>query len=430
MSLTEINKLGDRIAESKGQVSGEDLEALQAYRQTFKEPISRVFNFVLTAARKIDRQSIVTYRIKRIDTIVEKLRRFKDNEHGGMNLSRMGDIAGCRCIMSVPDEKKLYQLRDVVLAEYGAHCRINDYLETPRSSGYKSLHIYVKDPLTQKTVEIQIRNRHHHNWATLVEIVDILFGTKQKERGAAGKLGRFLFLYSNVKHLSKEEFSEMMDLERKMRVFKKMSDLLTKNYLNIRRQWVEQNNRGHYFVITASKSGSEILSFASFKEAESVYYEKYRANRESNIVLTCLKSPDFEQITMAYSNYILAMHEFFNDYREAVANRIIECVNENHFFDFFTDFNHYCYNLSIYIKNLKMEIDSLRDCVGHMDSVSITHTRKWLNDMMHRLKRWGLNTESFIKRLQASCEGSSMKSLLVIMQTRRLQKLTSEILQY
>ena len=430
MSSTEINKLGDRIAASKGQLTGEDLEALQEYRKTFKEPISRVFNFVLASARKIDRQSIVTYRIKRIDTIVEKLRRFRNNEYGGMNLSRMGDIAGCRCIMNTPDEKKLYQLRDVILAEYGANCRINDYLETPRSSGYKSLHIYVKDSLTRKTVEIQIRNRHHHNWATLVEIVDILYGTKQKEQGAEGKLGRFLFLYSNVRDLSKEGFSEMMDLERKMRVFKKMSDLLAKNYLNIRRQWVSQNNKGCYFVITANKSGSEILSFPSFKEAEVEYYKKYCANRDSNIVLTCLKNAEFEQITMAYSNYILAMHEFFNDYREVVSNRIIECVNENHFFDFFTDFNHYCYNLSIYIKNLKMEIDSLRDCVGHINEVSITHTRKWLNDMMHRLRLWGLNTQTCIKRLNTACEGNSMKSLLVRMQTKRLQNLTSEISQH
>ena len=66
----------------------EDLDKLQEYRQTFQEPISNVFNFVLTVARKIDKQCIVTYRIKRIDTIVEKLRRFNENPNGKMNLSR------------------------------------------------------------------------------------------------------------------------------------------------------------------------------------------------------------------------------------------------------------------------------------------------------------------------------------------------------
>lgn len=180
--------------------------------------------------------------------------------------------------------------------------------------------------------------------------------------------------------------------------------------------------------IAASKgpvAGEELEALQAYRQSF-----KEPISRVFNFVLTCLKNAEFEQITMAYSNYILAMHEFFNDYREVVSNRIVECVNENDFFDFFTDFNHYCFNLSIYIKNLKMEIDSLRDCVGHMDSVSITHTRKWLNDMMHRQKRWGMNTESFIKRLNASCEGSSMKTLLVRMQTHRLQKLTSEILQY
>ena len=46
-----------------------------------------------------------------------------------------------------------------------------------KDSGYRSIHIYVKDHQTQKPIEIQIRNKEQHNWATLVEIVDLLYGT-------------------------------------------------------------------------------------------------------------------------------------------------------------------------------------------------------------------------------------------------------------
>ena len=95
MTKGEIDKLGLKIGAST-EVSQEDLNKLQEYRQTFQEPISNVFNFVLEFARKIDKQCIVTYRIKRIDTIVEKLRRFYRNPNGKMNRSRMWDIAGCR----------------------------------------------------------------------------------------------------------------------------------------------------------------------------------------------------------------------------------------------------------------------------------------------------------------------------------------------
>ena len=77
MTKGEIDRLGAKIGASS-VVESADLEQLQEYRQTFQEPLSKVFSFVL-AARKIDRQCIVTYRIKRIDTIIGKLRRFKNN---------------------------------------------------------------------------------------------------------------------------------------------------------------------------------------------------------------------------------------------------------------------------------------------------------------------------------------------------------------
>lgn len=156
MTKGEIDRLGQKIAASS-EVLQEDLNKLQEFRQTFQEPISNVFNFVLTAARKVDRQCIVTYRIKRIDTIVEKLRRFHENPNGKMNLSRMWDIAGCRCILNTTEDDKLYRLLKKIQKEYGPDCKVNDYVDTPRESGYRSIHIYVKDKQSQKPIEIQIR---------------------------------------------------------------------------------------------------------------------------------------------------------------------------------------------------------------------------------------------------------------------------------
>lgn len=118
MTNGEIDRLGERIGAST-EVSTEELNQLQEYRQTFQTPISHVFNFALSAARQLDKQCIVTYRIKRIDTIVEKLHRFHENPNGSMRLSRMWDIAGCRCILNSPSSDKLYKLLDVIKNEYG-----------------------------------------------------------------------------------------------------------------------------------------------------------------------------------------------------------------------------------------------------------------------------------------------------------------------
>lgn len=424
MTKGEIDRLGQKIGAS-AEVSQEDLNKLQEFRQTFQEPISNVFNFVLGVARKVDKQCIVTYRIKRIDTIVEKLRRFHENPNGKMNLSRMWDIAGCRCILNSTDEDKLYVLLKKMQKEYGRDCKVNDYVAEQKDSGYRSIHIYVKDHQTQKPIEIQIRNKAQHNWATLVEIVDLLFGTKNKERGAESQLGRFLYLYSKAEDLTKEEFSEMLKIERKVKVFERMSNVLTRNYLNIRRQWLKQKTKGSYFVITANKNGSEIISFPTFKEAETAYYEKYLANSDSNIVLTHLRMPDFNQISMAYSNYVLAMHAFFDDYRVLVSRKIIMCLKDGFYYKFFKYFKIYTSNVRCHFENLSLEIQSINDC-NNDPTISRNQINKWVGEINTRLNLWVRETRVFLREIGRESWRNPLKRWLVKNRMKQLQKAIAE----
>ena len=424
MTKGEIDRLGQKIGAS-AEVSQEDLNKLQEFRQTFQEPISNVFTYVLGVARKVDKQCIVTYRIKRIDTIVEKLRRFHENPNGKMNLSRMWDIAGCRCILNSTDENKLYVLLKKIQKEYGRDCKVKDYVAEQKDSGYRSIHIYVKDHQTQKPIEIQIRNKAQHNWATLVEIVDLLFGTKNKERGAESLLGRFLYLYSKAEDLTKEEFSEMLKIERKVKVFERMSNVLTRNYLNIRRQWLKQKTKGSYFVITANKNGSEIVSFPTFKEAETAYYEKYLANSDSNIVLTHLRMPDFNQISMAYSNYVLAMHAFFDDYRVLVSRKIIMCLKDGFYYKFFKYFKIYTSNVRCHFENLSLEIQSINDC-NNDPTISRNQINKWVGEINTRLNLWVRETRVFLREIGRESWRNPLKRWLVKNRMKQLQKAITE----
>lgn len=424
MTKGEIDRLGLKIGAST-EVSPEALNKLQEFRQTFQEPISNVFNFVLDAARKVDKQCIVTYRIKRIDTIVEKLHRFYKNPNGKMNLSRMWDIAGCRCIFNTTDEERLYKLLKKIQKEYGKDCKVNDYVIEPKDSGYRSIHIYVKDHQTQKPIEIQIRNKEQHNWATLVEIVDLLYGTKNKERGAVSRLGRFLYLYSKAEDLTKEEFAEMIKIERRAKVFETMSNVLTRNYLHIRRQWLKQKTRGNYFVITANKRGSEIVSYQTFKEAETAYYEKYLANSDSNIVLTHLRMPEFSQISMAYSNYMLAMHAFFDDYRVMVSRKIIQCIKDGHYFKFFKYFNIYTSNVRCHFENMTQEVQSINECKN--DSfISRNQINKWVGEINTRLSLWVRETREFLRMIGLVSWSDPLKRWLVMNRIKQLQKAIDE----
>lgn len=416
----EINRLGQRIGASSS-VDIDDLNMLQEYRQTFQEPIARVFTFVLNATRKIDKQCIVTYRIKRIDTIIEKLHRFSDNPNGGMDLSRMWDIAGCRCILNSFDNKRLYRLLKVIQEEYGYDCKLNDYVLNPKESGYRSIHVYVKDKETGKPIEIQIRNVEQHNWATLVEIVDLLYGEKNKENGAKSELGRFLYLYSRAKDLSEKKFAEMLKIEREKQVFDRMIEVLTGNYLNIRRQWLKQKQNGNYFVITANKKKSEIETYRTFRTAEAAYYEKYQANSDSNIVLTHLKQPEFEHISMAYSNYVLAMHSFFDDYRILVSKKIIKCVRGSEYRNIIKYFRIYTSNVKSYFVNFSLEVNELQSC--NVDSsIPQSQINKWVNEIDSRLKHWYDETNAFIKIITIDSRGNIIKKWLVRSRVKKLSK--------
>lgn len=424
MTKGEVDRLGLTIGASI-EVSQENLNKLQEFRQTFQEPISNVFNFVLEVARKVDKHCIVTYRIKRIETIVEKLRRFHENPNGKMNLSRMWDIAGCRCILNNTDEDKLYKLLKKIQKEYGRDCKVKDYVAKQKDSGYRSIHIYVKDHQTQKPIEIQIRNKEQHNWATLVEIVDLLYGTKNKECGAVSQLGRFLYLYSKAENLTKEEFAEMLRIERKVKVFEKMSNVLTRNYLNIRRQWLKQKTKGSFFVITANKKGSEIVSFPTFKEAETAYYEKYLANSDSNIVLTHLRMPEFNQISMAYSNYVLAMHAFFDDYRVLVSRKIILCIKDGFYFKFIKYFKIYTSNVRCHFENLSLEIQSINDC-SNDPTISRNQINKWEGEINTRLSLWVRETREFLREISRESWRNPLKRWLVKNRIKQLQKAINE----
>lgn len=423
MTNGEIDRLGERIRNSRGNPNPKDIDLLQEYRQSFQEPIARVFSSVLQLARKVDRQAIVTFRIKRIDTIIDKLSRTQNKESGPMQFSRMWDIAGCRCIINTSDSNRLYDLLSSIKEVFGNASKIVDHINPPKEDGYRSLHIYVKDQLSGKRIEIQIRNRKQHNWATLVEIVDLLYGTRYKEYGNNGKLGRFLLLFSDTESLSDNDFSEMLKVEREEKVFERMSDTISANFFEIRKQWLKLKQKGPYYVISANKKGSTIESFYSFKDAENVYYQKYqKEGNESNIVLTYIPGQDFNQISIAYSNYILAMHAFFDDYRRLVSKKIIESITTNNFRTFVKDFSIYSKNIKYYFHNLRAELKSMEGCVKDND-ISRAQMNKWMNEVKDRLVDWSNETTRFFDTLFFVTENKPIYRIYLRTRLNRLQRL-------
>lgn len=104
----------------------------------------------------------VSQRLKRRWSIVGKLRR-----EPTMQLNTMQDIAGCRAV--VPDLESAYAVLEQwhKTARKGSIRRVYDYIESPRSTGYRAIHIVAEyDDLP---VEVQIRTETQHAWAVAVE---------------------------------------------------------------------------------------------------------------------------------------------------------------------------------------------------------------------------------------------------------------------
>lgn len=182
-SKGEYKRLTERLrsAESTKSISAEDYEMLQGLRVQYKEPLSKVFTIINRLAHRVDPDSVCTYRIKRIESIVSKLQR-----QNKMQVHRMADIAGCRCIMSKEEDAiRLYERLRKYVAKGKSGLSIkgeNNYIATPKQNGYRSIHLnVVADGYSDKVLEIQIRSLEQHNWATLVEISDVVYGFQLKE---------------------------------------------------------------------------------------------------------------------------------------------------------------------------------------------------------------------------------------------------------
>ena len=99
-----------------------------------------------------------------------------------MKLGRIEDIAGCRAVMSDLDEVLALVQSLIKSRTSNLKHRVRDYIfANPKSSGYRGMHIVYKYQGTKAefrnlSVELQIRTKLQHSWATAVEVVGTFTG--------------------------------------------------------------------------------------------------------------------------------------------------------------------------------------------------------------------------------------------------------------
>lgn len=99
-SKNSVRKAGSTIRRyARGESSADEfhaaLEVVSDYRATFSAPLVKVNNGLRGFLRTLGIHAEVTQRLKRMDTIVEKI----SERETGLSLDRMGDIGGCRVVL-------------------------------------------------------------------------------------------------------------------------------------------------------------------------------------------------------------------------------------------------------------------------------------------------------------------------------------------
>ena len=144
------------------------------YRSALKVAMTQVEILDEDFASLYDHSPIhhIEYRIKTLDSIIDKLRR-RGYEVSIDNIyAHIHDVAGIRVICNYLDD--IYYLRSLLTrSESFKVLRETDYIKTPKDTGYRSLHlvlevpVYLSEGRVQVPVEVQIRTIAMDFWATL-----------------------------------------------------------------------------------------------------------------------------------------------------------------------------------------------------------------------------------------------------------------------
>ena len=144
------------------------------YRSALKVAMTQVEILDEEFASLYDHSPIhhIEYRIKTLDSIIDKLRRRGYEVTIDNIYAHIHDVAGIRVICNYLDD--IYYLRSLLTrSESFKVLRETDYIKNPKETGYRSLHLVVEVPIVisegtlKLPVEIQLRTIAMDMWASL-----------------------------------------------------------------------------------------------------------------------------------------------------------------------------------------------------------------------------------------------------------------------
>ena len=343
----QINKAGKTIIDQNA--SEEErmhaLEVIDNWRAAHAYPMH---TFAINLKRQVAGidGAVVVQRIKRLDTICGKLKRFPD-----MQLYRVQDLGGCRVIL--PSIEDIYRVKKQLETSRIRHepKTPKDYIQEPNpNTGYRSVHLiykYKSDKITDYNglmIEIQLRTRLQHLWATAVETVGVFTGNGLKFNQGSDKWIELFKLFSALFAL--EEKTPLPDgvptdklelLERILTIDKEINaidKMRTIGIISKRIGHVKKKAENAYYVLELNRDAQKInihvypgalkgLDRATEKYNE---IENSKGNHKVDVVLVAAES--YEALVDAYPNYFSNIREFIESMLSIMQKTIDEVRDE------------------------------------------------------------------------------------------------------
>ncbi len=282
---------------------------------------------------------IAAQRLKRMPTIIDKLKRYPT-----MHLTDMQDIGGVRAVLeSIHDVNRLANEYRKKKGSF-AHELINEknYIRSPRSEdGYRSLHLVYRYKNRQNPsydglkLELQIRTKLQHTWATAVETMGTFLGQALKSRrGDQEWLDFFAVVSSAFAHiensplipryaeLSCDETFKMVDnAERSLGALDKMNGISTAVNEIVSKRGPEKSWSYHLIILDSLGKNVKIISYGrdNFQIALKDYSEfETKAAQGEKIEPVLVSAGPIGTLRRAYPNFFLDIGEFVHQVRAII----------------------------------------------------------------------------------------------------------------
>jgi ppGpp synthetase/RelA/SpoT-type nucleotidyltranferase len=316
------------------------LSIVNNWRSSHSYPLNTFQVTLRRKARIINNDAIIAQRIKRLDSIRLKL------ERQTTQLSQMQDIGGCRAVM--PSQRDVEKLALEYIQRSRASRFIHDlkwqknYIEDPKADGYRSYHLIYAYKGENKysvydnlRVEIQIRSRLQHAWATAVEAVGIFTQQALKSNQGNKDWLRFFSLMGSIIAMKEKTAlvpgtpNKQIDLKKEISFLAnhlKAIDVLKAyqtaiNYTN-KKDISLKNSK--YFLLKLDFEQRRLFvkgfSASQSQEAnESYTMQESDQNTDQNSQLVLVSVDSIESLKKAYPNYFLDTTRFSNILKSAIS---------------------------------------------------------------------------------------------------------------